>query len=195
MVLIGVTSGICCGKTLVTKFFEERGAVRIDCDQIVANLYKEDKELINEITEQFGTEILNEDKTIDKKKLGQIVWHNEQKRLELDEIVHPKVFEKINYYVYDKEDIVVVEIPLLVESGMNEWFDKIIVVEISDEEQLKRTMKKYNLTEEEAKERINTQLPIQEKLKYAHYTIDNNKTEEETKKQVEKIYEELVKLK
>lgn len=149
------------------------------------------REAYVKIVETFGTEILHEDGTLNRKALGQIVFNDEAKRKKLNEIIHPAIrkemLKKRDHLVEQGEQCVVLDIPLLYESGLAHFVDKVIVVFTDPDVQLKRIMARDNSTEQEAKSRINSQIPVAEKAKKADAVIDNNGTKESSRKQLETI--------
>ncbi len=144
-----------------------------------------------QIVEAFGKDILLENGDIDRKKLGSIVFTDEQKRLKLNQIVHPAVraemLKQRDEAVARKEQFVVLDIPLLYESGLDYLVGKVLVVTVPADIQLKRLMERNSLTEEEAMSRITSQMPLADKAKKADAVIDNSGSLEYTKHQLEEV--------
>lgn len=191
VLVIGLTGGIASGKSTVANYLKEKGLTVIDAD-IEARLAVEIGEpAYYKIIETFGEEILQVDKKIDRVKLGHIIFNDEEKRKQLNGIVHPEVRKRMN----DKkeegikrgEKIIVLDIPLLFESKLTYMVDKTLLVYVDEEIQLKRLMVRNQLSKEDALARINAQMPLKDKIKLADEVVNNNGTLEETFAQVEQI--------
>jgi dephospho-CoA kinase len=188
---IGLTGGIASGKSTVSKMLTDMGIPVIDAD-IEARLAVEQGETAyNDIVRYFGEDILDQDKNINREKLGSIVFHDEGKRNALNSFVHPAVRErmlaKVERAKLNKEKAIVLDIPLLIEGSLQYMADKILLVYVNEETQLQRLMDRNQYTKEEALARIKSQMPIDEKVKHADKVIDNNGTIAETKQQLEQI--------
>ncbi len=193
---IGITGGIATGKNLVAKYFEDLGCYIIDADELYHKLIYPGKPLWRKLVEEFGSAILSPQEVIDRKRLGDIVFNNKEALEKLNRITHQTIIKEIEKEAktYEKEyKIVVINAPLLIEAGAENLVDKIIVVKTDEDTQIERLTKRDNISKEEAIKRIRAQMPISEKIKYSDYVIDNNGTPEETKKQVDAIYKELIK--
>ncbi len=193
MLKVGLTGSIGTGKSTVSKIFKELGAYVIDADQIVHSLLKEEsvKEKIREI---LGN-VFDDKGEIDKKKVAEIIFNNPEKKKQLEALIHPLVFERIqekikNIEKKDPDAVVVVEVPLMIETGSYKNYDVVIVVYAPEEIQLKRLLNR-GMEKEDALKRIKSQMPIDEKVKYADIVIENTGTLEELKKKVENVYREL----
>jgi dephospho-CoA kinase len=188
---IGLTGGIASGKSTVTGMIRELGIPVIDADQVARDVVKVGEEAYAQIVATFGQDILQANGEIDRAKLGAIVFHNEQERKKLNAIVHPAVrrrmMAKKEAYVQSGAKTIVLDIPLLFESELTHFIDKVIVVYVDDEVQLERLMKRNGFSKEEALARIRSQLPLREKVKKADAVINNNGTVEETKQQLLQI--------
>ncbi|MGG0236989.1 dephospho-CoA kinase [Bacillus rhizoplanae] len=193
-VVIGLTGGIASGKSTVSQMFQGFHVPVIDADIIAREVVEPGKEAYNEIVTAFGKEVLGENGELDRPKLGSIVFHNEEKRLLLNGIVHPAVRKEMNaqkdIYIREKEQAVVLDIPLLFESKLTGLVDKILLVYVDSETQLTRLMERNNFKEEEAKARIASQMPLEDKITLADEVINNNGTMEETKAQLSRILKE-----
>lgn len=187
-VIIGLTGGIASGKSTVSSMFKELEIPVIDADEEARLAVEKGEKAYFEIISYFGEEILLEDGSIDRRKLGSIIFPNEAKRKVLNGIVHPAVRENMNRkkeeYLACGHDFVVLDIPLLFESKLTHMVEKVLVVYVDEVTQMKRLMDRNGFTEEEASTRIASQLPLQEKLALADAVIDNNGTVDETKKQL-----------
>jgi dephospho-CoA kinase len=191
---IGLTGGIASGKSTVTEMIRGLGIPVIDADQIARDVVKAGEEAYEQIIQTFGQDILQENGEIDRAKLGAIVFYNEQERKKLNAIVHPAVRRRMlaekEAYVQKGAKTIVLDIPLLFESELTHFIDKIIVVYVDDDIQLERLMKRNGFSEEEALARIRSQMPLHEKVKKADAVINNNGTIEETKQQLLQILKE-----
>lgn len=195
--IIGLTGGIASGKSTVSNMLKEKGITVVDAD-VEARLAVETGEpAYLKIVENFGSDILLPDGGIDRPKLGSIIFHNEEKRRVLNEIVHPEVRRRMN----DKKEIavnrgekaVILDIPLLFESRLEYMADKTILVYVDATVQLSRLMSRNGLSREEAEARIKSQMDLKIKINLANAVIDNNGTIEETKKQLDSILESWIK--
>jgi dephospho-CoA kinase len=187
-VVIGLTGGIASGKSTVSAMFADLGITVVDAD-IEARLAVEPGEkAYNDIVSQFGKEILAEDGTINRPKLGSIVFNNEEKRLLLNSIVHPAVRERMaqkrEAAEAANEKAVVLDIPLLFESKLTALVEKIIVVYVNDKTQLERLMTRNGFSREEALARINSQMPLGDKVGLSDAVIDNSGSIEESRQQL-----------
>ncbi|TYR82186.1 dephospho-CoA kinase [Priestia megaterium] len=187
-VVIGLTGGIASGKSTVSNMLKKLGIPVIDADQIAREVVQKGKSAYTEIVKTFGDQILQKDLEIDRAALGTVVFHNEEERKKLNSIVHPAVRREM---VKQKEeqikagyDVVVLDIPLLFESQLSYLVDKVIVVYVDETTQLQRLQKRNELLKEEANARIQSQLPLIEKVPLADAVINNNGTVEETKQQL-----------
>lgn len=192
--VIGLTGGIASGKSTISAMFTDMGITVIDAD-IEARLAVEPGEkAYNEIVSHFGKDILEEDRTINRPKLGEIIFNNEEKRMLLNSIVHPAVRERMAQKREKAEDAdekaVVLDIPLLFESKLTGLVEKIIVVYVDEQTQLGRLMKRNDYSEEEASSRIKSQMPLKDKVGLADAVIDNSGSIEESKQQLMNILSE-----
>ena len=190
-VVIGLTGSIATGKSTVASMFSELGIPVIDADKIAREVVEPGEEAYRGVVEAFGDSILLEDRTIDRKRLGEIVFSDETKRKQLNDIVHPairkRMLEKRDAYLKAGERCVVLDIPLLFESKLEHFADKILIVYVDEDIQLRRLMERNGFSKEEALQRIQSQMPVKEKAERADATIDNNGTKEETFLQLQKI--------
>lgn len=194
MKVIGLTGGVACGKSVVASMFRELGATIIDADQVSRLVVEPAQPAWEEIVERFGEEVLNPDETINRSRLGEIVFRDEEKREELNRITHPKIIEKIRELIEEHRkkgvEIIIVEAALIVEKGgMKPIISDLIVVTADEETQIKRFTQRLELSREEALIRIKSQMPISEKIKHATYVIDNSGSLEETRERVKKVWE------
>ncbi len=197
MLVIGLTGGIASGKSTVSRYLRERGAVIIDADTLAKELVAQGTPAWQEIVAFFGSQVLDEAGNIDRKRLGQIIFMDSQARIKLNSIVHPKVIEATKKRIRELKDndnvpLIVVDAPLLIEAGMTDLVDEIWVVAVPVQEQLNRLMSRDKLSQEEAIKRIGSQMPLEEKLKFADRIIDNSGSVEETLKLLDALWKEIV---
>jgi dephospho-CoA kinase len=193
MLNVGLTGGIASGKSTVAKMFKEKGAYLIDLDVMVRSVEEPGAPAWKRIVEGFGSKILNEDGTINREKLGAIVFRDKKKLEKLNEIVHPVVFGEWKQQIADIEKndpdaIVVSDIPLLIEVGKVDEVDLVVLVYISQEEQIRRLIERDRCSRSEALVRIDSQMPIDKKLMYSDFVVDNGGSLEETAEQVSDIW-------
>lgn len=188
---IGLTGGIASGKSTVSKMFAEMGITVIDADIEARLAVEKGEKAYNDIVDYFGEEVLHQDGTIDRARLGAIIFNNEEKRLALNSFVHPSVrsrmLAKKEKAEMEGEPAIVLDIPLLFESRLQYMADKVILVYVDESTQLERLMNRNGLGEEEARARIMSQMPLKEKVRLADFVIDNNGSIEETEKQLKQI--------
>lgn len=189
--IIGLTGGIASGKSTVARMLLNMDIPVIDADVEARKVVEKGEKAYVQIIEAFGSEILTAAGDIDRVKLGSIVFHDEDKRLQLNAIVHPAVRERMNDEKVKHLDlgsnVVVLDIPLLFESKLTHMVEKIILVYVDAEVQLKRLISRNQLMESEAMARIQSQMPLIEKIKLADAVIDNNGTINDTKNQLIQI--------
>lgn len=199
MLVVGLTGGICCGKTTVSTMFTELGCLIIDADLISRQLVEPGAPAYKRIVKFFGTEILNRDKMLDRKKLGGIIFADAEKRKVLNSILHPAIIREEERLVREEEQkgerrIAIVSAALMIEAGTHRRFRKIIVVYCTRETQIARIMKREKVTRKEALLRIKSQLAVKEKKKQADYLINTSGPFPQTRKHVVQIYEKLKRL-
>lgn len=200
-IIVGITGGIACGKTTVSDLLAAKGAIPINADEIGHQLLKADSPVINLLTEAFGREILEETGDVSRKKLGAIVFNDKAARKRLNSILHPLIIQRSRARARqlvseDPHCIVLLDAPLLIEAGAYDTVDLIVVVTASAKTQLKRTLERSiaqgrPLTESEIQARIDAQMPLTEKVKYADVVIENEGTPVELQGQVNTLWEEL----
>ncbi|WP_191560642.1 dephospho-CoA kinase [Metabacillus idriensis] len=188
---IGLTGGIASGKSTVSNMFKEKNIPVIDADLIAKQAVEVGEPAYLQVTDTFGPSILKEDGSIDREKLGTIVFQNETERKKLNNIVHPAVRKEMLKQKEEAENrnepAVVLDIPLLFESKLSYLSDVTLVVYVDPHVQLERLMKRNHFTKEEAQWRIQSQLPLQDKKDMADEVIDNNGSLEQTEKQFEML--------
>lgn len=199
MLAVGLTGSIATGKSFVTRYLRELGAEVIDADQAARMVVEKGTPGLEAVVREFGTEVLAPDGTLDRKKLGSIVFADEAKRLKLNSIIHPLVIEMQDEWLASVEErsrdaIAVVDAALMIESGGYKRFDKLIVVVAEPAVQLARLMARDNLSENEARRRIDAQMPQDEKRKFADHVIDTSNGYEDTKRQTREVFASLTEL-
>jgi dephospho-CoA kinase len=199
MLKVGLTGSIAVGKSYVCGIFRELGCHVLDADQTARDVVAPGTPGLRRIVEAFGAYVLNPDGSLDRKRLGSIVFSDPAKRQLLNSIVHPLVFEEQNRWLTDREaedpeGIAIIDAALMIESGGYKRFDHLIVVWCRPDIQLRRLMSRDNLTEADAQQRIAAQMPQEEKKKYADFLIDTSERFADTRAQVLKVFETLRRL-
>ncbi len=199
MLIAGLTGGIATGKSIVASMFEKRGAYVIDFDVLARVVVEPDTPAWKDIVEHFGTSILNDDRTLDRAKLGDIVFADTGKRKILEALIYPRLFEEYSRRIReigekDPDAVVLADVPLLIEIGLQSMFEKIIVVYAPRERQIERLIERNGLDRESALNRIKAQMPIDEKLKHADYVVYNSGSVGETEVEVNKVWKALQRL-
>jgi dephospho-CoA kinase len=189
--IIGLTGSIASGKSTVSNMLKEKGYPIVDADKIARQVVEPGTPVIKEIAEHFGDEVLNEDGSLNREKLGERIFRSEEERKKLNSIIHPAIRNEMirqkEQWISKGAGTVILDIPLLFESKLQSFVEKIIVVSVTPEIQKQRLIARNELNEQEAADRINSQLPMVEKEAGADAVIDNNGTIEETKMQVETL--------
>lgn len=187
--VLGLTGGIATGKSTVSRYFKQKGIPLVDADLGAREVMQPGHTAYQKTVEQFGEKVLKEDRTLDRKILGQIVFSDQEKLQKLNAIVQSDIFEWISSqkkrYVASGAPLVVLDIPLLYEAGCEQLVDGVMVVWTDRDRQLHRLMRRDDLSKEEATSRIASQASMDEKMERADVLIDNNGPVERTLKQVE----------
>ncbi|KAJ8590493.1 CoaE-domain-containing protein [Rhizopogon salebrosus TDB-379] len=188
MLVVGLTGGIATGKSSVSSLFKSQHIPIIDADVLAREVVQPGTKGLAQIVKYFGPEVLFPDGTLDRKKLGAIIFNDETKRKKLNSIIHPAVSRAIFWNVFRcwlrGEKLCVVDVPLLIEGGMWKWMGKVVVVYCSAEIQLQRLMSRDGSSIEDASARLNSQLPITQKVEYADIVIDNSGSLQDLEQQV-----------
>jgi len=191
MRVLGLTGGIGSGKTMVGTMFTELGAELIDADQLAREVVEPGQPALEEIVTSFGRDILRPDGRLDRRKLAGIVFADASARARLNAITHPRIRERMDAAIAARRDragVLIVDIPLLFENARTGLVEKVIVVWVDPRTQFRRLIERGGLTEEEARQRIAAQMPLDEKRGLADHVIDNRGTPAETRRQVEAIF-------
>ncbi|MFN0139837.1 MAG: dephospho-CoA kinase [Pyrinomonadaceae bacterium] len=196
MLKVGLTGSIAVGKTFVCDVARELGCHVLDADRLARNAVAKGSDGLAEIIEHFGKDVLLSNGELDRKKMAAIVFADEEKRVLLNSIVHPRVIEAQDEWLSklekkDADAIAIVDAALMIESGGYKRFDKIIVVWCAADIQLSRLMGRDNLSPDDAIERIGAQLSQEEKKKFADYLIDTSDGFEDTRKQTTAVVAKL----
>ncbi len=196
MLLVGLTGGIASGKSLVGKVFRDQGAHLIDADHIVHSLLARNEPAWEEVLNHFGQVILLPSKEIDRRKLGEIIFNNDDQRAWLNRCLHPKVFEAFlasvrNLRNRPPDTIIVLDAALLIETEYHKKMDRTVVVYANPDQQLERLIQRDNLSHEQALARIQSQMSLDEKRGLANYVIDNTASREQTERQARDVFSKL----
>ncbi|RVU70567.1 MULTISPECIES: dephospho-CoA kinase [Lactobacillus] len=189
--VLGLTGGIATGKSTADKFFQKKQIPIIDCDLLAHQLMEPGEVLWQEIKDVFGPAYLKADHSIDRKKLGQLVFNNPQELARLNQLTHKWIYRKIQERIAAAKKaqvpLIVVDAPTLYESGGQEYCDQVLVIALPAELQLKRLMARNNLSQDQALARINSQMPLTKKIAQANYVVFNTGTIEELKSKLEEV--------
>ena len=189
--IIGLTGSIASGKSTVSSMLKRKGYPIVDADEIARLVVEPGTSVIQKIREEFGQEVLKEDGSLNREKLGERIFGEQKDRDKLNAIIHPAIRAEMlrqkETHLANGANTVVMDIPLLFESKLQSFVDKIIVVSVASETQKKRLISRNELTEKEAENRIKSQLSMDFKEANADAVIDNNGTLEETEKQLRSI--------
>jgi dephospho-CoA kinase len=193
---VGLTGSIAVGKSYVCGVFRELGCHVLDADKTAREVVEPGTIGLAKIVENFGEGVLAPDGTLDRPKLGAIVFADEQKRQLLNSIVHPLVIEAQNEWLNalarnDPHGIAIIDAALMIESGGYKRFDKLIVVWCNTAIQLQRLVSRDNLSEAEAQKRIDAQMPQEEKKRYADYLIDTSAGFDSARHQTIEVFKQL----
>ena len=196
MLRVGLTGSIGVGKSFVAAVFQELGCHVIDADQTAREVVTPGAPGIAAVVGAFGTDVLREDGTLDRPKLGSLVFDDQNKRELLNSILHPLIIRRQDEQLreweqQDPNGIGIVDAALMIESGGYKRFDKLIVVHCRPEQQLDRLMKRDGLSREAAQQRIDAQMPQEEKKKYADYLIDTSEGFDATRARTEEVHAQL----
>jgi dephospho-CoA kinase len=196
MLRVGLTGGLASGKSFVGHALAELGCHLIEADELGHQVLMPGAEAYDAVVNEFGEEILDEDRYIIRRKLGALVWDRPEQLAKLNRIVHPAVIAREEGIIAkiaqaDPAAIVVVESAILVETGSYRRFDRLIVAVCTVEQQVERAMKRGAYSKEEVLARLNRQLPLEDKVRVADYVIDTSGAKEHTLEQVKSVYESL----
>lgn len=189
--IIGLTGSIASGKSTIAGMLKSYGFPIVDADLVARQVVEPGSETLAKIAEAFGPEVISADGTMDREKVGAIIFHDPEQRTVLNSIIHPAIRAEMirqrDEHVANGEQVVVMDIPLLFESKLQHFVEKILVVAVSESVQLERLMKRNLLDEVDAVARIKSQLPMQEKIDGADAVVYNDGTVEESEQQLKEI--------
>ena len=194
MKVIGLTGGFGTGKTFVAFIFKELGAKVIDADLIAHGVIAKGAPAYNRIVRTFGREMLKPRGEINRARLAKLVFSEKDKVKRLNDIVHPEVIRIIIDEIRGsgKDAIVVIDAPLLIETNLHNIVNELVVVKAPAGKQMSRCTKRFCLTKKDVLKRMESQMSLREKIKLADFVIDNSGTRSETRKQVIKVWREIV---
>jgi len=196
MLKAGLTGGLASGKSFVGEALAALGCHLIQADELGHEILLPGGEAYADVIREFGTEILNQDHTIDRKRLAAEVFEKPERLAALNQLVHPHVFRRERelferFAEFNPHGIVVVEAAILIETGNYKAFDRVILVECNEELQIERAMKRDHLDREQVLTRLRRQMPLAEKRKFADFVIDTSGSKEETLRRVRDVYDAL----
>ncbi|HEX3558600.1 MAG TPA: dephospho-CoA kinase [Pyrinomonadaceae bacterium] len=196
MLRVGLTGSIATGKSFVSSVLAELGCHVVDADELARRVVEPGTQGLGAVVEEFGAEVLNADGTLDRARLGAQVFGDARRRKRLNSILHPLIIEAQDtvlrrWEMEDLRGIAVVDAALMIESGGYRRFDKLVVVHCRPEVQLERLMRRSQLSRAEAERRVAAQMPQEEKLRYADFSIDTSGGFEETRARTEEVFEAL----
>jgi dephospho-CoA kinase len=194
--IIGLTGGIACGKSTVAAMLVARGAFLVDADAVAREVVEPGEPALEAIASAFGQAVKKADGTLDRKKLGAIVFEDRDKLRQLEAILHPAIRARMKaridaYAQANPGKLAVADVPLLFETGQASAYEGVLVVYVPRAVQIERLMRRDGIDEEKAKQRIALQMDIEEKRKRATWVIDNSGTVEQTEQQVERFWRSL----
>jgi dephospho-CoA kinase len=193
MYLVGLTGGIASGKSYVASLLGELGASTVDADQVAREVVVPGSTGLVQVVGAFGFEILSPSGELDRAKLGEIVFSDPEKRIELEKIMHPLIKARTTQLISEQpSEIVVYAVPLLVEANVDYPFDTIITVEAGVENQVSRLMTSRQMSESDARARIEAQTTSPERVARANFVIDSSGPKEQTKLQVVEVWKQLL---
>lgn len=195
MLVVGLTGGIASGKSTVSQMFRDAGVPVICADELAREAVKPGSRTLVEIREVFGEQVIGPDGNLDRSIMAKMVFQDPERRKALEAIIHPRVEDERNRLLVNLQsqgyELVVVDVPLLYENRLDKSFDAVIVVYVPEQVQVERLKARNRMTLEAIHSRIEAQMPIDEKKRKADYVVDNTGPLEETRRQFEKLLDEL----
>jgi dephospho-CoA kinase len=199
MLRVGLTGSIATGKSFVSGVLAGLGCRVVDADELARRVVEPGTEGLRAVVEEFGAEVLGDDGRLDRARLGALVFGDARRRERLNAILHPLIIAEQDALLrrWEEEEprgVGVVDAALMIESGGYKRFDRLVVVHCRPELQLERLMRRNRLSREEAERRIAAQMPQEEKLRYADFTVDTSGSFEETRARTEEVYKALLRI-
>lgn len=199
MLKVGLTGGLASGKTFVARLLEKHGCHVVHADRIGHEVLSADGPAYPAVVEEFGCDILGADGQIDRKILGRLVFSDAERLAVLNSIIHPHVFRRQDEFFArvaadDPDGIAVVEAAIMIEAGSYKRYEKLLVTVCAPEQQIQRFIEREGGTEAEARARLDRQMPLEEKRKFADFVIDTSGSKEQTAERVEEVYHALISL-
>lgn len=193
--LVGLTGGIASGKSVVSNYLKQKGIPIIDADVVAREVVEPGTRGLQKIVDHFGTDYLTSEQTLDRKKLGQLIFSNEAAREQLavflDQAILDRMQELTAAYRTRQESLIVWDMALLIEKNYQSLVDEVLLVSVAPDIQVERLMARDHISAKEAKQKIASQLPLQEKKRFADLWIDNSGTLDETYRQIDHWLENL----
>lgn len=195
--LVGLTGGIATGKSTVSTMFAHLGAKVVDADLLAREVVMPGQPVLAQIVKEFGPDVLQEDGSLDRKRLGAVVFADGEKRKRLEEITHPAIRARQQRIlsVYEEEGfegVIIWDVALLIETSAAKGMDRVVVVIADSDTELRRLVARDGFSEEDARRRMASQMPLSEKVKVADYVIDNSGTRAETERRVREVHRALL---
>tara|TARA_B100001250_G_scaffold46126_1_gene36175 strand:- start:909 stop:1502 length:594 start_codon:yes stop_codon:yes gene_type:complete len=197
MLKVGLTGGLGSGKSTASKFFNSLGAFILDADNAAKKLIESSKKVKNELIKEFGTDIMDANSNVDKKKLARIAFQDEDHQQRLNYVVHPHIHNAIDKSFNEildqnNHELFIVDAALIYESGYDAHLDYVIVVTAQLKHRMERALNRKTLTREEILKRIDFQWPEEDKTSLADFVIHNDGTEAELNDQIVELFKKLV---
>lgn len=196
MIVVGLTGGVATGKTTIAKMFKQCGAAVIDADQLAHDVVKPGKPAWRAIVKLFGKTVINQDRSLDRQALGSIIFHNPNKRRQLERIIHPRVAREQQRLVRriakgKPHAVIIYEVPLLFEAGVDKRVDATIVVTADRDTQIARLKKRNGFSRAEAIRRIRSQMSLAKKIQRADHVLNGTFPRPSLRKQVGQLFTNL----
>jgi len=190
---LGITGGVGSGKSFVCDYLAEKGMRVVSADELARNAVSPGTTAYLKIVDYFGADVLCPDKTLDRKKLRDMITRDKEKKEMLEQFVHPEVFAQMaaeyRKSMDNRDPVIAVEVPLLFETGMEGFFDYVLTVSVQPECRIQRLMARDGISQPDAAALMKIQMPESEKIEKSDFVIDNNSAALETKKRIDEFYE------
>jgi len=193
--IVGLTGGLASGKSTIAQILIERGFDVIDADEVARDVVKPGSESLEKIVKRWGIEILNDDGSLNRKKLASIVFKDKSQRKELEKILHPEILNRMIQLAENSADeIVILVVPLLFEEQLDEWCDFTVSLTAPDEVRIERAMKKHKISREMVQDRMKTQLSEKKRNSKADYVVNTDCTIEELQSKVDNLINKILEI-